>query len=637
MRENAPSPRYIRNIGVLAHVDAGKTTATEQMLYVCGNIRKPGSVDQGTTRTDSLPEERARGITIKAAAVALAWRDHSIHLIDTPGHSDFATEVQHALSVLDGAVLLVSAADGVQPHTERLWRYLSGLQVPIVILLNKMDQVVDGGAATLEEVRDVLTARAVPIQVPHGVGRGFTGTVDPIRGIKTVWRSGDARAMRREAAQVPDREQLTVAIAEVDEALADRFLRDQPVSEAHLMAALARAVKARSVFPVLYAAMAQGVGAQPLLDAIVDLLPPPNGSTAAPFAGQVFKVERHPVAGKVAHVRVRDGILRNRDIVRNATRGVEDTVTQIRNLGGGSNTDIGQASAGQVVAVLGLASVKCGDTLGAEVSRPREPLLTSVITARLRSAEGIRPDQLLSALSELEDEDPDLAAQWSPLDREVLVAVRGPVHVEFLASTLRSRFGMEVTIDRPTAQFLETIETPCSGSARYTGPLGDHNHFAEVDVGLRPLPRGTGIRIVSSVQGAPSAFVMGAQNAVPEALRAAGPLRGRPVTDVQVEILAYRYDRRSGSGDFHHATIAAIRSALSHCARPLLLEPVLDFDLFAPESQGARVVAHLCGRGATIELVERAGARTHVHGEIPAAATWDLPVEIASLTGGRGL
>lgn len=627
----------MRNVGIVAHVDAGKTTTTEQILYVCGHIRRPGSVDAGTTRTDFLPEERARGITIRAAAVALKWRDHAIHLIDTPGHTDFATEVQRALSVLDGAVLIVSAGDGVQHHTERLWHYLDDLKIPVLLLVNKMDQADGGPDGVLREIREALTPRAVPIQAPVGAGKGFQGVVDLVRGTRYLWTSGDALGIREEPAE-PSREALIEAIAEVDEAIADHYLADTDVSPAALPAGLRRAVRGRGVVPVLYAAAARGMGIQPLLDSMVELLPPPPGPEEGPFAGRVFKVEHHPTLGRVAHVLVRSGVLRTRDVVRNGARGTEEKVTQIRSVQGGPGQAVPEAVAGEVAAVVGLASIRCGDVLGAEPARDVRALAEPVMVTRARlNGGGRRPDVLLAALQELEAEDPELRVRWSARHREVLVSVMGAVHVEFLQSAIRSRFGLEACFDRPTPEYLETIREACAGRCVYTGPLGDHNHHAEVRVRLDPLPRGSGVHWSSEVQDVPPPFLTEARAAVPEALLEAGPIRGSRLVDVAVRLTALGYTPISGVHDFHHAMCGAVRDALSQGGRPVMLEPILAFRCHAPVVHSAKVVGHLGAAGAVVQQVEHTETRAIVTGTIPGTASWEIPAQIGALTGGRGV
>ena len=634
----------VRNVGIVAHVDAGKTTTTEQLLYVCGRVRRPGSVDRGTSQTDHLPEERSRGITIRAAATELPWRGHAVHLIDTPSHVDFAPEVRRALAVLDGAVLIVSAADGVQPHTERLWRHLEALARPVLIVVNKMDAEAADPEGTVRDVQALLSPRAVPVQVPLGATRGFAGVHDLLAGRRLTWEGTDAREVVETAGPAPVavRESLVAAVAETDDALAERYLQDADIPAALLRAALARAVRAHAVFPVLLAAAARGIGMQPLLDAVVDLLPPPGGADAGPFAARVFKVDRDPVLGKVAHTCVLTGTVRPREPVGIAARGVTEKVTLIRALQGAPRGDVAIARAGDIVALFGLSVVRNGDALGGAPDVTGPGLASSVTTVRARlSGGGTHIAALVEALNELEDEDPDLRVEWSDLDREARLAVMGPVHAEFLQSQLHGRYGLRVDFDQPTAAVVETIAAPCTGSASYTGVLGDPCFGARIQVRLEPLARGGGLEWRSRVRNLPPAYEAGARDALPDCLRRAGPLRGRPVVDVRVVLTDATWSPlalsgQSTAGDFRYATAGAVQAALAACDRPVLLEPVLAYELVVPEACVARVLAYLCGTAATFALGSPDGSRVPIQGEIPAAAAWEAPVQIAALSKGMG-
>ncbi|MBW7457779.1 GTP-binding protein, partial [Paenibacillus sepulcri] len=361
----------MRNVGIFAHVDAGKTTTTEQMLFLSGHIRSLGSVDSGTSQTDWLDVERERGISVRAAVTRIMWNETPVNLVDTPGHVDFLSEVERSLRVMDGAVLIISAVEGVQAQTEVIWQALRELSIPTLIYINKMDRVGADALAVLKQIGRLLSHGVVPVQAPEGAEGDFAGSLDLLAEDGTVqadWIS-------------PYRDMMVEAIVEQDEELTFSYLEDGDLPAAKLLPVLEEGIRRSELFPILFGASKRGIGVKELMDAVVRFLPPPEGSEDAPVSGVVFKMEKDPAMGKIAYVRLYDGTIRNRDTLSNFTRDVQDKVTQIRRVHGQKTEDIGLLKAGDIAAVYGLNRARIGDILGSPDRVPGEkrlavPLLT---------------------------------------------------------------------------------------------------------------------------------------------------------------------------------------------------------------------------------------------------------------------
>jgi len=622
----------VRNVAIVAHVDAGKTTTTEQLLYVCGRVRVPGSVDQGTAATDALPDERARGITIASAVVVLPWRGHRIHLVDTPGHSDFASTVERVLAAVDGAVLVVSAPDGVQPHTERLWSALTRLNTPTLIYVNKCDRPGVDFAAVIGEL-GALSADCVPVQAPCGDDGDFAGVLDLIRSARWSWPARDARVPERSADAVhPWRRALLEAVAERDEAALAAFARDGRIPPEALAAAVAALVHARAFIPVLFGASARGAGLQPLLDAMLDLLPaPPPADAACALSARVFHVTRDPRMGKGAYVRLYSGAVRPRDLVECSAAGWQAKVALVREADSVRPRDQPQVRAGEVAVLYGLGPVRAGDVLGedppAERLTPSLGLPHWVCTVQARG----RGD-LPAALLELAEEDPSLRVTVE--NGTVSVAVLGPVHQEVLASALRSRHGLEVTYGRPAPRYLQTIGTPCAGEAEATDAY-DPRASLTLAVRMRPLPRGAGNRFDGAWPGVPQPCAEGVALEF-ETLMAD---RAQPLVDVALTLTSVAFtSARALRKLARRAVYRAVAAALEACERRIRLEPVLRFTALVPAPLLGGVLADIAAmRGRSDPpLPVRDGLWSRVEGEVPGAEAADYPVRFARRTRGQG-
>ena len=609
----------IRNVGLLAHVDAGKTTTTEQMLYVTGRIRTAGSVDAGTAQTDYLEVERERGISVRMATTVLPWKGCEINLVDTPGHVDFVAEVERSLQVLDGAVLIISAAEGVQAHTETLWHALRRRDLPSVLFINKIDRMGADVPAVLAEIAAGLTDRAIPLDLPP--------------------------------TEMADR------LAAFDERTLAHYVETGGADPAFLRKRLVALARAGEAFPVLTGAALKGAGIRELLDAIVEFLPPPPANQAdAPLAGVVFKLDRDPAMGRVAYVRLFAGRLRNRDTVLNATRGEEVKVSQIRRMFARHHEDVGTIAAGDIAALCGLGAVRVGDVLlgagaaataatgttvdrrpgapGAEAIPPLDRIAEPVLSVRVHPDSPADLPRLVQALQDLTDEDPLLDVQWHPEIRELQVKVMGAIQIEVLGSLLRTRFGLGARFDPPSVIYRETPTQPGEGFVAYTMPKPC---WAILRFAIEPGPRGSGLQYSSVVNAnrlLPS-YQREVEKRVPEALQQG--LLGWQVTDLKVTLIdGEHHIYHTHPLDWFIATPMGIMNGLVNTGI-MLLEPIYAFRITVPEDLGGKVLGDLLAMRAEFDGPVVAGGRFTVAGSMPVATSLEYPIRLASLTSGRGI
>jgi ribosomal protection tetracycline resistance protein len=598
----------IRNVGLLAHVDAGKTTTTEQMLYLTGCIRAAGSVDAGTAQTDWLDVERERGISVRMASTVLPWQGLTINLVDTPGHVDFVAEVERSLRVMDGAVLIISAAEGVQAYTETLWHALRSMGKPTLLFVNKIDRLGVDIPAVLADIRTTLTDRIVPLQAA----------------------SADCTAVTAMPADA-----IAETLAEHDEATLERYLEAGSVPEAFLQERLATLARAGEVFPVLFGAAAKGLGVKPLLDAIGAYLPPPGASADGPLAGVVFKLDRDSAMGRVAYVRLYSGSLRNRDTVVNASQNATVKVAQIRKMYARQHEDVGALHAGDIAALCGLGAVRVGDVLGDPGGLPAEPhLATPVLGVRVHPEAPGDLAKLVQALQELADEDPLLDLQWLPEVRELHIKVMGAIQIEVLGALLRSQFGLNARFDPPTVIYKETPTQPGEGFEAYTMPKPC---WAILRFAMEPGARGSGLQYTSlaHVEKIAPNYQREVERRVPEALQQG--LKGWQVTDLKVTLL-YGEDHvyHTHPLDFVVATPMAIMNGLVNTGTTLL-EPIYAFRLSVPDHLSGKVMGDLIQMRAQFDSPVVTGGRFLVEGTLPVATSLDYPIRLASLSGGRGV
>ncbi len=609
-------PQTLRNVGILAHVDAGKTTITAQMLYLCGEERAAGSVDNGTAPTDFLPVERDRGISVRAAGAALPWKGSRINLIDTPGHTDFSAEVERTLRVLDGAVLVVSAAEGIQNGTELLWRALRERNIPTLIFVNKLDRLGADAQAVVQALRETFSPRLLPLQRP------VCDQEHPQA--LPLWPWSGENAAPADAVE---------AVAEADDSILSDYLSERPVGCGRLADAAAAAVARSELFPVCFGAALRGVGMDTLLDAIVRFLPPPR--IAEGLSGVVYKVEHDATMGKAAHVRLYGGALRNRDAVALPGRETPAKISQIRRSSAGRSRDIGELGAGDIGVVYGLSDARTGDILGDGGPVPGGVSLAApLLRVQATPDDHARTVALRDALLELADEDPTLDVQWLPEERELHLSILGKIQLEVLDSILRQRFGLSAQFGAPVVLYKETPASAGTGHFAYTMPKPC---WAIVTFEMEPLPRGSGLVYSSTVRDDRIfyRYQEHVRKTVPEALKQG--LYGWEVTDLRVTLVdGEHHIVHTHPMDFFTATPVAIQDGLRNCGTTLL-EPMLLTRIHGPEGCCGRVLQDIVDlRGSFDTPLMRAGSFT-VEALVPVATTLDWPARLGAISGGRAL
>lgn len=650
----------IRNIGIVSHVDAGKTTVTEQFLYASGAIRTAGSVDKGTAKTDSLAVERERGISVRAAITSFYWRNTKINLIDTPGHVDFSAEIERSLRALDGVVLIVSAVEGVQAHTETLWQALRALRMPTLILINKLDRIGADHGAVLAEIKRELTPNCLPLQVVRdeatanaGLGSGWSAQIFEqgrdkpfIEPLIEVIVSVDSNSADSNSVDSNPADSNSAAGAEdsLDSAqesdsgsetsLLEKYLNGDPLSFDSLNQAIARQTAAAALFPTFFGVSKNAIGIEELLDGIVDYLPGPTAAADAPLSGVVFKIEHDTKLGKIAAVRLFSGQIQIRDNVHNATRDLDEKVNLIKQITPQKLEDMASFTAGDIAAVSGFSKARVGDLIGATDNVPWELKLGEpLLTVKVAPVDESACSALAAALLELSVEDPQLDFQWLRDEREMHININGWIQIEVLEAIMKDRFDLEAKFESPTIIYKETPSREGLGSERYTMPKPC---WAVVDFLITPGALGSGVVYQSniSVDKIAAKYQNEVERTIASALKQ-GP-KGWEVTDLKITLVdGTDHILHSRSGDFVVATPMAILNGLVETGTTLL-EPILAFRIVAPEDLFGTIASDLTRMRATFETPVFENGRFRLLGRIPAATSLDYPIKLSSRTGGKG-
>jgi elongation factor G len=657
-----PNPlAAVRNLGILAHVDAGKTTVTERILFATGTTHKRGEVHDGTTVTDFDPQERDRGITIFAAAVSCAWDGHRINLIDTPGHVDFADEVERALRVLDGAVAVFDAVAGVEPQSESVWRQADRHGVPRIAFVNKMDRAGADLDTAVASIRERLHPAPLPVQLPIGVEDGFTGVVDLVRMRALVWSDGDASEdlpvpgdLRDEA--LARRRALEEAVAELHPGALEEFCATGSLSRGTLAAALGDLTLSGDGVVVLCGSAYRNRGIEPLLDAVVAWLPSPldvepvrgthagaeqrrAADPAAPPLALAFKVQA-TATGRLTYLRIYSGTIRKGDTLWDATAGRSERIGRILRVRADRHTPLDSAVAGDIVAVVGLKSARAGSTLCA----PDAPLLLEppgvpepVVSVAVEARSAGDTDRLASGLARLTEEDPSLVARTDPETGQTVLSGMGELHLEVAVEKLRRDLGLEVGVGRPRVSHRETVGRGVSGLVyRHVKQDGGAGQFAQVVLDVEPYGEGA-FAFRSTVVGGrvPQEYVRAVEAGCRDAL-AEGPLGGHPVTGLRVTLTdGATHVKDSSDTAFRTAGRLGLREALRGCAM-VLLEPVAEVTVTVPEDAVGGVLGDLAARrGRVTGSVTRAGAAV-VTATVPLAELFGWATRLRSRTQGRG-
>ena len=601
----------IRNLGILAHVDAGKTTVTENMLFLSGAIRAVGNVDKGTSLSDGLEVERRRGISVRATTLSFTWQDVQINLIDTPGHVDFAAEVERSLRILDCAILVLSAVEGIQSHTETIWKALEALDIPVVLFVNKLDRVGANAAAVVADLKRRFSPDMALFNQP--VGSGTTAAA--------------VSALDEDGLQL-----LAEAVAAKDDLLLERYLGDELLSFRDLYDTIVHCVPQRELFPVFCGVAKGGIGIVPLLDGIVSYFPDTQAQVDAPPSGVVFRLDHDAKLGRVAGVRLFAGRLSNRDTVRNVTADRMEKVTQIKRSLGNRYEDAGVLNAGDIGFVCGMPDVQIGDVLGDAGPVPgtyelSEPLLS----VRAIPADETDHARLAQALQQLSSEDPHLNFTWFDDERELHVKIMGTIQTEILTELLDTRFGIQARFDDPTVLYKETPAATGYGIERYTMPKPC---WAIVKYLLEPAERGSGVVYSSevSVNDVKAKYQSEIESSIQGTLKQG--IKGWEVTDLKITLVeGSDHVLHSRPGNFKLATNIAVLKGLTE-TDTILLEPILSFRIEAPENFVGKITSVIVNGRGTVEPVQTDHGQVVVSGRIPLATSMNFPIRLNSMTGG---
>ncbi|MGH2621936.1 MAG: elongation factor G [Anaerolineales bacterium] len=668
MPREYPLDRY-RNIGIIAHIDAGKTTTTERVLFYTGRTHRMGSVDEGTTVTDWMDQERERGITIVSAAVTASWRDCVINIIDTPGHIDFTAEVQRSLRVLDGGVVVFDAVQGVEPQTETVWRQADRFGVPRICFVNKMDRTGASYERTIEAIRRRLGAKPLAMQLPIGSEANFSGVVDLLDDVAVIWSEEPGASPELEeipaelrARVAEQRIELIERIAETDDALTERFLQGQTIPTAELKAALRRAVIAGKLTPVFCGSSLKNRGVRRLLDAVVDYLPSPldippvhgvepgteieltrEPKDDAPLSALVFKIVSDPYVGRMAYLRVYSGTLTKASSVYNASKDRKERVGRLIRMYADHREDVEEVMAGDIAAVLGMKFAFTGDTL----TDPADPILLEsitfpepvIFTAIEPKTKGDQ-DRLGEALQKLAEEDPTFRVGTDENTGQTMIWGMGELHLEVLVDRMRREFKVDSRVGRPRVAYKESIRRSVPEvEYRYVKQTGGHGQYAHVVLALEPGKPGSGIEFENKVRGGaiPTEFIPAVEQGVREAAEG-GVLAGYPMTDLSVTLLDGSFHEVDSSPmAFKMAGSMGFKAGVQR-AGPVLLEPMMGVEVLVPDEAVGEITGDLASRRASIDGIEHRGGNTQVIQAIaPLAEMFGYATALRSLTQGRGV
>ena len=657
----------VRNIGIMAHIDAGKTTTTERILYYTGRTYKVGEVHEGTAVMDWMPQEQERGITITSAATTAFWRDHRINIIDTPGHVDFTVEVERSLRVLDGAIAVFDAVAGVEPQSETVWRQADRYRVPRIALMNKMDRVGADFFGSVQSMVDRLGAHPVPIQLPIGQEEHFRGVVDLVEMRAIVWT--DDLGTQMQVVDIPDElreqaeeyhHQLIDAVAEHDEELLETYLLDESaVTPDMIRRAVRKATLAIAITPILAGSAFKNKGVQPLLDAVVEYLPSPldvppvhgldprthkelsrRPAEDEPFSALAFKVMSDPYVGRLTYFRVYSGKVAAGDRILNATNGKKERIGRLLQMHANHREERDEIGAGEIVAAVGLKYTTTGDTLAVE-SAPillesmqfPEPVISVAIEPKTRADH----DKLGQALARLADEDPTFRVRTDEETAQTLIEGMGELHLEVIVDRLVREFSVDANVGRPQVAYRETIGRPIERvQGRFVRQTGGRGQYGHAVLNVEPAEPGEGYEFIDRIVGGtiPREFIPAVDLGIQEAMES-GVIAGFPVVDVRVELVDGSYhDVDSSEMAFKVAGSMAFKTAMER-AKPKLLEPVMAVEVVTPEDYLGDVMGDLNSRRGRIEHLEPRGNAQAVRARVPLAEMFGYATSLRSMTQGR--
>ncbi|MBS5930268.1 elongation factor G [Enterococcus durans] len=656
-----------RNIGIMAHIDAGKTTATERILYYTGKIHKIGETHEGASQMDWMEQEQERGITITSAATTAQWKGHRINIIDTPGHVDFTVEVERSLRVLDGAVTVLDAQSGVEPQTETVWRQATTYGVPRIVFANKMDKIGADFLYSVSTLHDRLQANAHPIQLPIGAEDDFTGIIDLVTMKAEIYTNDlgteiEEREIPEEYRELAEewREKLVEAVAETDEDLTLKYLEGEEITEAELKEGIRRATLNVDFYPVLCGSAFKNKGVQLLLDAVLAYLPSPLDIPAikgidpktdeeverpaddnAPFSALAFKVMTDPFVGRLTFFRVYSGVLKSGSYVQNATKGKRERVGRILQMHANSRSEISEVYAGDIAAAVGLKDTTTGDTLCDEKNLVilesmefPEPVIQVAIEPKSKADQ----DKMGVALQKLSEEDPTFRAETNVETGETIIAGMGELHLDIIVDRMRREFKVEANVGAPQVSYRETFRSGTQAEGKFVRQSGGKGQYGHVWIEFTPNEEGAGFEFENAIVGGvvPREYIPAVETGLKDAMEN-GVLAGYPLVDIKAKLYDGSYhDVDSNETAFRVAASMALRAAAKK-ANPVILEPIMAVEVVIPEDYLGDVMGHVTARRGRVEGMEaRAGGQQVVRAMVPLAEMFGYATTLRSATQGRG-
>ena len=656
---------HVRNIGIIAHIDAGKTTVTERILYYTGRTYKIGEVDEGTAVMDWMTQERERGITITSAATTCYWQDYRINIIDTPGHVDFTAEVERSLRVLDGGVVVFDAVAGVEAQSETVWRQADRYHVPRICFINKMDRTGASFQRTLSMIERRLKAKPLPVQLPLGSEASYEGIIDLLE--NKAWRFDEDPDSEPSEVAIPESEQakcnefrqaLIEKLAEADDHIMTAYLSDSSITASELRDALRRVTLANKGVPVLCGSALRNKGIQLLLDAIVNYLPSPldmppvraidirqdtevtrPARDDAPFSALAFKAVSDPFVGRLVYFRVYSGKVTAKAQVANTTRGDRERIGRLLLMHANRREEVAEANTGDIVASLGLKNTFTGNTL-CDSSHPvllesirfPQPVLSIAIEPKTKADQ----DKMELALHKLTEEDPTFKVEYNEETGQTVISGMGELHLEVIVGRLLTEFKVGAQVGKPQVAYKETITTPVKVEGRFIRQSGGHGQYGHIFLELEPLERSSGFQFVDKIKSGtiPRQYIPAVKTGIKEAM-GTGVLGGYPVVDIKATLYDGRYHEVDSSElAFKMAGSIALKDGVSK-AKPVLLEPIMKLEVVAPQQFLGDIIDDLNSRRSRIETVETEGEMCAIHAIIPLAESFGYATSLRSLTQGR--
>ena len=655
-----------RNIGIMAHIDAGKTTATERILFYTGKIHKIGDTHDGNSQMDWMEQEQERGITITSAATTAQWKNHRINIIDTPGHVDFTVEVERSLRVLDGSVAVLDAQSGVEPQTETVWRQATTYGVPRIVFVNKMDKTGADFLYSVGTIHDRLQANAYPIQLPIGAEDLFEGVIDLVE-MKAIYNEGSVGenlVVKEIPAEYQDqaeeyREKLIEAVAEFDEEFMEKYLGGEEITIDELKAAIRKATLSVEFFPVVCGSAFKYKGVQPMLDAVVEYLPSPldvpaikginpdtdeeverHSSDEEPFSALAFKVMTDPFVGKLTFFRVYSGILSSGSYVKNSTKGKRERVGRILQMHANTRNEIAEVYAGDIAAAVGLKDTTTGDTLCDEKN---EVILESmefpepVIQLSVEPKSKADQDKMSTALQKLQEEDPTFRAGTDEETGQVIIAGMGELHLDIIVDRMRREFKVECTVGAPMVSYRETFKQAAQVQGKFTRQSGGRGQYGDVWIEFTPNEPGAGFEFENAIVGGvvPREYIPAVEAGLKDSM-ANGVLAGYELIDVKAKLFDGSYhDVDSSEMAFKVAASLALKEAAKKC-NPVILEPIMKVEVVMPEEYLGDIMGDITSRRGRVEGMEARGNAQVVSASVPLSEMFGYATSLRSSTQGRG-